>query len=135
MIGWVFIENSKLTDGLCNDISTAFNYPLKMALEYFLNKGFLPKEPCTLQLDERNEKTDKKYFLEQYINTEFTAKNVTNEKFAVTYFDSADNKFIQIADIFANLYYSQLRTNSYSNEIGELKKAGILKFIFKFPLS
>lgn len=130
---YIRLENEKLTDGLCNDISTAFNYTLKKAIEFFLNKNYLPQEPCILHLDERNERTDKKYFLEQYINTEFIAKGVTKEEFKVEYYDSADNKFIQIADVFANLYYSQLRTNGCSKEIGNLKRAGILKLIFKFP--
>lgn len=134
-IYYIRLNNPKLTDGLCSDIATAFNYPLKMALEYFINKGYLPKEECHLQLDERNEKTNKKYFLEQYINTEFIARGITNQKVHVTYFDSSANKMIQIADVFANLYYSHLITNKYTKELDMLKKAGILKFVFKFPLS
>jgi len=132
---YIRLTNSKLTDGFCKDISTAFNYPLKKALEYFIKKSYLPNEDCHLQLDERNEKTDKKYFLEQYINTEFSAKGVTSGNFKVTYFDSSHNKFIQIADVFANLYYSHLMTNNkYSKEFEILKATGLLKFIFKFPL-
>lgn len=128
------LNNEKLTDGFCHDISTAFNYPLKKALEYFIKNSYLPNEDCHLQLDERNEKTDKKYFLEQYINTEFAAEKVTDKYIDVTYFDSSRNKLIQVADVFANLYYSHLMTNKYSKEIETLRNAGILKFVFKFPL-
>ena len=55
--------------------------------------------------------------------------------FSVTYFDSADNRLIQVADIFANLLYSQEQTGQYAKELGMLRKAGILKYIFDFPLT
>jgi hypothetical protein len=54
-------------------------------------------------------------------------------KFSVTYYDSSDNNLIQIADIFANLYYSHLQTGGYADEIKKLENAGILKFVFEFP--
>lgn len=130
---YIEFDNSMLSDTLCQDITTAFNYPLKLALEFFLRRGMLPQENTNLQLDERNEKTNKKYFLEQYLNTELRAIGVTNKKFTVKYFDSSNNKFIQIADVFANLYYSQLRTGNYDKEIEKMKEANVLKYIFKFP--
>jgi len=131
---YIQLDNAKLSDGICDDIATAFNYPLKLALEYFIKNGFIAKEDIFLQLDERNEKTNKKYFLQQYLNTELRAKGITNGKFEVTYFDSSNNKFIQIADVFANLYYSELMTRKYSNVFAKIKSGKILKFIFKFPL-
>lgn len=48
-------------------------------------------------MDERNEKTETKFFLENYLNTELMLGGVTQGKFNVSYFDSANNKFIQIA--------------------------------------
>lgn len=52
----------------------------------------------------------------------------------VTYFDSANYMIVQIADVFANLYYSQLRTDNYTEEIETMRSNGCLKYIFRFPL-
>lgn len=131
---YIRLNNEKLSDGICDDIATAFNYPLKLALEFFIKNGFITKEDIFLQLDERNEKTNKKYFLQQYLNTELKAKSITSGRIEVAYFDSSNNKFIQIADVFANLYYSELMTGKYSSIFSKIKKENILKFIFKFPL-
>ena len=54
-------------------------------------------------------------------------------KFKVEYFDSTNNSLIQIADVFANIYYSHLQTEAYNEEIKSLKDKGILKFTFIFP--
>lgn len=133
-IYYIKLDNAKLSNAFCSDIATAFNYPLKLAIEYFINNGYFQKEDINLQLDERNEKTNKKYFLQQYLNTELKAKDVLNNDIDVTYFDSANNKFVQVADVFANLYYSNLMTGKYHEHINKLKENGNLKFIFKFPL-
>lgn len=127
------ISNSKLTDEFCQNTARVFNYCLKLALEFFIRKNFLPNEDCSLQLDERNEKTETKYFLENYLNTELSMNGTTTGKFDVSYFDSANNNLIQIADVFANLYFSHLQTGGYDEEIQMLKDAGILKYIFEFP--
>lgn len=132
-IYYIKIANEKLTDSFCENTARVFNYSLKLAIEYFINKIFLPNEDCSLQLDERNEKTEAKYFLENYLNTELSMNGTAAGKFDVGYFDSADNCIIQIADVFANLYYSQMQTGGYDDEIQKLKEAGILKFEFEFP--
>lgn len=132
-IYYIKIANQKLTNHFCENTARVFNYTVRLALEYFITKGFLPDEDCFLQLDERNEKTETKFFLENYLNTELTISGTTSGKFNVSYFGSSDNSFIQIADVFANLYYSQLQTGAYGNEIKKLQEAGILKFIFEFP--
>lgn len=133
-IYYIKISNNKLSDAFCNNTARVFNYTIRLSLSYFIKNGLLPNEDCHLQLDERNEKTETKYFLENYLNTELTLSGETVGNFKVTYFDSANNKFIQIADIFANLYYSQLKTNQYTQEFNELKKKSMLKFTFEFPV-
>lgn len=132
-IYFIRIENSKLTDHFCENTARVFNYTLKLAIEYFIHKGYLPNEDCSLQLDERNEKTETKFFLENYLNTELSMNGTAKGKFNVTYYDSADNNLIQIADVFANLYYSHMQTGAYEDEIKKLEDAGILKFTFEFP--
>lgn len=86
-----------------------------------------------MQLDERNEKTETKYFLENYLNTELVMGGITTGKFDVKYFGSSDNILIQLADVFSNLYYSQLQTGAYEEEFRKLEEAKILKSIFEFP--
>lgn len=132
-IFYIRIANKKLSDSFCKNTARVFNYTVRLALDYFIRKGFLPEEDCLLQLDERNEKTETKYFLENYLNTELAMGGVTSGKFDVKYFDSANNDLIQLADVFSNLYYSHLQTGAYEEEFKKLEKAGILKFYFEFP--
>lgn len=130
---YIRINNERLTDKFCQNKARVFNYTLRLALEYFINKGYLPNEDCSLQLDERNEKTEAKYFLENYLNTELSMNGTFSGQFQVQYFDSSDNNLIQIADVFANLFYSHIQTRSYEEEISKMQSAGILKFTFEFP--
>ena len=133
-IYYIRIFNEKLTDTFAADTSSAYNFPMKLALSYFYSKKYFEDEELFLQLDMRNEKTNKKYFLEQYLNIELHSNNVMHSPINVTYYDSKKNKIVQIADVFANMYYSHIVTGQYSSEISKLIKAGILKFIFKFPI-
>jgi len=133
-IYYIVVENARLTDSFCENTARAFNYMIRLAIGYFIKNGLLPNEDCCLQLDERNEKTETKYFLENYLNTELMLGGISAGKFIVNYFDSKDNKFIQIADVFSNLYYSQLQTGKYKEVFDDLSRKGMLKFIFRFPV-
>lgn len=132
---YIRIDNSRLTDLFCKNTARAFNYTLRLALAYFLRKGYIPNEDCLLQLDERNERTESRYFLADYLNTELTLGGYAKGKFDVQYFDSANNDLVQVADVFSNLYYAHLWTDAYKDEMDLLKKSGILKFVFRFPLT
>lgn len=133
-IFYIRINNSKLTDQICSNTARCFNYTLRLALNYFISKGLLPNEECILQLDERNEKTETKFFLENYLNTELTLSGSCYGPFSVSYFDSADNHMIQIADVFSNWYFSQLVGGGYDEEYDKLLKEGFIKCIFDFPI-
>lgn len=132
-IYFIKIANEKLTDHFCQNTARVFNYTMKLTLEFLIRKGYLPNEDCSLHLDERNEKTETKFFLENYLNTELSMNGTATGKFDVTYYDSSNNNLIQIADVFANLYYSHLQTGGYADEIKKLEDAGILKYVFEFP--
>lgn len=132
---FIKINTELLSDNICKNTARAFNYTLKLGLSYFISHKLLCDEDCTIQLDERNERTEAKYFLENYLNTELTLNGITEKHFSVQYLDSRNNPFIQIADVFANLYYSELNTSAYYNEINMLKDRNILKGIFEFPSS
>jgi hypothetical protein len=133
-IYYIRIENYKLSDDFCKNTARAFNYVIRLALQYLIKNNFLEQDNIHLQLDERNEKTETIHFLENYLNTELSLGGTTKGKFTVNYFDSSNNKFIQIADVFSNLFYSQLHTGGYGDEIQLLKNNDILKFVFVFPL-
>ena len=131
---FIRVNNSKIKDYFCENTARGFNYCICLALRYYLQHGFLPNENCILQLDERNERTETKHFLENYLNTELKMSEVALGTFTVQYFDSSNNYAVQIADVFANWYYSHLKTSAYSSEFRALKQAGIIKHIFEFPL-
>lgn len=133
-IYYIQIKNCKLSDDFCKNTARVFNYVMRLALQYLIKNNFLKQENFYLQLDERNEKTETKHFLENYLNTELALGGTTRGKFTVNYFDSSNNKFIQVADVFSNLFYSHLLTGAYNDEIQLLKDNDILKFIFVFPL-
>lgn len=132
---FIKIANAKLTDNLCSNTARAFNYPLRLALGYYIKNGILPNEEYDIQLDERNERTETRHFLETYLNTELIMNGTCNGPFSVQYFDSANNKFIQIADVLANWFYSHLQTGAYEEEFQKLKDSGVIRGIFEFPLS
>ena len=101
---FIKIDNKLLTDKICENTARAFNYTLKLALSYFISQKYIDDEDCLIQLDERNERTDARFFLENYLNTELCLNGVTENHFTVRYLDSSVNPFIQIADVFANIY-------------------------------
>ena len=127
-------EHAKDSKNLYANKARAFNYVLKLAMEYFVKNGYMPDDTYCIQLDERNERTGSRLFLGDYLNTEFQMEKVLSNDVMVTYFDSANNKIVQIADVFANLYYSRLLTGGYADEIDTMKTNGCLKKVFKFPL-
>jgi len=131
---YIKLNNRKLTDRFCENTTRAFHYTIRMAISYFIEHGWQAEEDFDLQLDERNERAEAKCFLENYLNTELALGGVTTGKFQVAYFDSANNKFIQIADVFSNLFYSELLTGNYTEAFHKLWEQGILKAIFEFPV-
>ena len=61
-------------------------------------------------------------------------RNVISKDIQVKYFDSSKNRIIQLANVFANLYYSQLLTKVYTSEFYCMRKNKCLKSVFHFPL-
>ena len=60
------VDNTLLTDEFCKNTARAFNFIVKIALESFIKMGLLANEDHLLNLDERNERTDTKFFLQEY---------------------------------------------------------------------
>lgn len=123
-------NNGKLYD----NTARAFNYLMRLAIAYYINHGYINTDHLVIQLDERNEKPETKYFLQDYLNTELAMSEILTSECSVEYFDSCNNHIIQIADVFANLMFSELKTNAYTEEFTFMKTEGYIKHIFKFPL-
>lgn len=128
------MKNHSLTDGFCHNTARAFNYVLKQALGYYIKKGLLPMEECMLHVDERNERTETKHFLQEYLNTELCLEHGICAPFKVQYYESSQCHFIQIADIMANLFYSDSIHHAYGKEIQMLRERGVLKHVYEYPL-
>ena len=87
-----------------------------------------------MQIDERNVKTDAKYSLEDYLNQELLLNDSLIENIHVQYFNSSQNCFIQIADVFSNIMYSNLITKgSYKEQIQQLQQDKYILPPFIFP--
>ena len=132
---YIKLENNKLPDAFRSAPARTFNYAVRFSLQMLIQNGYLPNEDCVLQPDERNEKIENRVFLENYLNTELVLNGTASGHFFVRYFDSECNKFIKIADVFANLYYSQMQSGRYSKEFNALKNSGILRYILEIPAS
>ena len=133
-IYYIKINNENITNTFCKSTGRAFNYVICKAMGYFFSHGYLDRDECHLKLDERNEKKDAKFFLKQYLNTELLGSGIVHKEFDVQYFDSSNNQFIQIADVFSNLYFSHLYSGKYLEEMKYLQENEYIKFVFEFPL-
>lgn len=131
---YIVADNHRISRHLYDNTARAFNYFIRLALEFYIKHGYIQNSGIDLQLDERNESPETKHFLESYLNTELLLRGIIEDECKVTYFDSANNLIIQIADVFANLYFSQLKTNAYAEEFDKMQQNGYIKYIFKFPL-
>lgn len=131
---YMVLINNRLTDKFCSNTARVFNYSLNTMLHFLCKNKFLDlSETCCLHLDERNEKTETRSFLAEYLNTQFIG-SPANPPFVVQYHDSANVELIQLADVFANLYYSDMITGKYGEEMTLLRDRGILRKVYQFPL-
>lgn len=133
-IFYIVADNSKAAESFYFNTARAFNYLLRLAMEYYLDYKYINGGKIDVQLDERNEKTETKFFLENYLNTEIGLSRGLGDEFSVRYFGSANNKLIQVADVFANLLYSEYKTNAYTADLESLEVNGYIKHYFMFPL-
>lgn len=125
--------NNELHPVFFRKSSLTFNYQLLHALEYFFAAGLLPQESCRIELDERNERVETRHYLENFLNTELVLSRTAIVDFKVSYYDSAANPLVQLADVFSNLYYAHLKTGAYSKAFARLHREGYLKYIYDVP--
>lgn len=132
-IYYIVLDNQSVSEQLYSNTARAFNYTLKLALEYFIKRNYLPDDSYSIHLDERNERTETRHFLQNYLNTEFGMSGTLSHNISVQYFDSSAVWNIQVADVLANLFFSQLQTSNYTEEFQKMKDNGCLKYTFRFP--
>lgn len=128
---YIVLKNKEAKENFRRNKARSFNYLVKIALEYYITKGYLPNDEYFFHIDERNIKTEAKFTLEDYLNTELLFNDIMTHSVKIQYCDSCENKFIQLADVFANIYYSNLRNKQYDNKLKSLKNEYIRhEFIF-----
>ena len=99
-----------------------------------IKKKYIQDTELFLQIDERNVKTDSKFSLEDYLNQELLLNDNLLDNVLVKYFDSSQNCFIQIADVFSNIMYSNLITKgAYKKELENLQQNKYILPPFIFP--
>lgn len=129
-IYYIHYDNSNIQPTFYSNTARAFNFPIKLLLDNYITKNYSATS-YVLNIDERNQKTNTQYFLQEYLNTEIgLTKNID---FRVQYFDSEQNSLIQIADVFSNFYYSNTIDDKFNNELQELKDKDILQMVFYYP--
>lgn len=133
-VRYIILDNNKLEQRFIKNKARTFNYLLKIFLINSINKKYIKDKQIFLQIDERNVKTDSKYSLEDYLNQELLLEDNLVENIQVQYFDSSQNCFIQIADVFSNIMYSNLITKGgYQKELEELQQNKYILPSFIFP--
>lgn len=133
-VGYIILDNNKLQPKFISNKARTFNYLLKLFFTNALQWKYIETKSLFLNIDERNVKTDSKFSLEDYLNQELILNMDLLDSVHARYYDSAQNKLIQIADVFSNIMYSNIRTNgAYDKEIKKLMKEGYILPLFKFP--
>lgn len=134
-IYYVVSDNKKVKDYFYNNTARSFNYLLKLSFEHFTKFKLLSSNDNYLFIDERNVRTETRSTLEEYLNTELVTGNHIQEGFHVEYCQSESRELIQIADVFANIYYTNLIANNcFSKEIDKIRKEKYIAGEFLFPL-
>lgn len=133
-VRYIILDNNLLEERFIKNKARTFNYLLKIFLINSINKKYIEDKQIFLQIDERNVKTDSKYSLEDYLNQELLLNDNLIETVQVQYFDSSQNCFIQIADVFSNIMYSNLITKGgYQKELEQLQQDKYILPPFIFP--
>jgi hypothetical protein len=132
---FIRIDNTKTQPSFCNNKARSFNYDIKLTLISLLHRNIIPEEDIYLHIDERNVRTETKATLEEYLNTELQLNEGFPMTTTVEYHESSSCRFVQIADVFSNIFFSSSVSESYQTEIRNLCKNGYIKFTFEFPLS
>ena len=133
-VRYIILDNNNLEERFIKNKARTFNYLIKIFLINSFKRKYIKDKEIFLQIDERNVKTESKFSLEDYLNQELILNDNILENIQVQYFDSSQNCFVQIADVFSNIMYSDLITNgNYRKEIEKLQEERYILPPFIFP--
>ena len=133
-VGYIILDNSKLQERFISNKTRKFIYLLKLFLTYAIQKKYISNQKLFLNIEEKNVKTESKYSLEDYLYQELCLNLNIIQNANAKYYDSAQNKLIQVADVFSNIMYSNLVTDgNYSFYINQYIKKGYILPLFIFP--
>lgn len=134
-IYYIICDNRKVKDYFYKNTARAFNYLIKLCFEHFTKYNYISFGENYLFIDERNVRTESRATLEDYLNTELATGIHIQDGFYVEYNESDTREFIQLADVFANIYYSSLITNhTFSCIMVQLRKDKYILGEFYFPI-
>lgn len=131
---FVDVDNTKVADYFYESTARAFNYILGLTLRRYLNSGVLKRDDYYLYIDERNTKVRSRASLEDYLNTVLKLDYNLIDSLQVEYYESHANYFVQIADFFTNLRYSQKFNKKYNKYFTEYRAKGYFHCDFIFPI-
>ena len=133
-VRYIILDNSAISEKFIKNKARTFNFLLKLFLINSTQKGYIQDREIYLHIDERNVKTDSKFSLEDYINQELVLNMDILDNANVQYYDSSQSIYIQIADVFSNLLYSNMLTEGkYNKKIDKLMEQGYILPSFVFP--
>lgn len=132
-VRYIILDNKSTLNKFIENKARTFNYLLKLFIINSIKNNFITDKILNFHIDERNIKTDAKFSLEDYLNTELNLEEDLHLEITTEYYDSCDNKLIQIADVFSNIMYTRLNTKKFDKELKELKNKGYILPNFYFP--
>lgn len=114
----------------------AFNYLIRLCIEYNTINRHIKKDYNYFHIDERNVATRTIATLEEYLCIELVTAKRLQLGFKVEYYQSESKEIIQIADVFSNIYYSYIvKGKCFDIEINYMRNKKYIKNEFFFPFN
>lgn len=129
---YVKVDNQKINKRIYENKARAFNLIVLNALECLTTK-FPDIKNYIFNIDERNLRNGTKILLEDNLILQFCLKLSILDNVSVQYFDSQQNRLIQLADIFSNIFYSNLLNNNYCQQLFDMRENGYIIDVVNFP--
>ena len=127
------VDNHAATENFFSNTARAFNYLLKLGLKKYAENDLLEERIVNLHLDNRNVRTNTVSLLEEYLNTELVTGEHLYESITAQYYQSENCRFVQIADVFANIHFSSQFNPFYKKLLTDLEKDHYIIDNFTFP--
>ena len=135
-IYYICCSNQMADNYFYSNKARAFNYLIRLCVEYNSINNNLNKDYNYFHIDERNVSTKTMASLEEYLCIELVTVKHLQLGFTVEYHQSEVQELIQIADVFSNLYYSYIvKGKHYDDEIKYMRENKYIKNEFYFPFN